>query len=452
MLKISGKNLIIVLILGLICFIFAYIEGLDSTLYSLLILINSWIAIYSMLKKSCYPYSIGKLANLFILVFFILANAIQFAHHSKVVTFAISFAESDYCWFQVLVCCILLSYNFIHDYCFQNYSHKSDNKNIYSASEKKLIAISVISFIILLAYNHFNIMTLLFRGMTSEMVQQYEVVRNSDISSSSALIFDKVLRPIPWCSFIVALCCGCSKRIKSLLFILALLSVSPIGVSRNAAAIYWLPVVIILFTKYIKGNRFIYLMLFGMFIVFPFMDNFRYFSGDIRFKFSMDYLDTMNMDASQMFMSVLKYDIVTYGRQLLGVALFWVPRSIWPTKPIGSGAFVAESCNGWFNNVSMPYFAEGYLNFGLLGLILFIIVAGIISGRLDARYWYNPDRFRNPNVGFYLIALGATIFIMRGDLLSSFAYTVGTLISYYIVVRLTVSKSRKIGDTIEKWV
>ena len=35
----------------------------------------------------------------------------------------------------------------------------------------------------------------------------------------------------------------------------------------------------------------------------------------------------------------------TKGRQLIGVALFFVPRSVWPTKPVGSGAFCLTSWN-----------------------------------------------------------------------------------------------------------
>ena len=38
--------------------------------------------------------------------------------------------------------------------------------------------------------------------------------------------------------------------------------------------------------------------------------------------------------------------------------------------------------------------------------------------------------------GLYLLTIGALLFVLRGDLLSSFAFLIGTLCVYYIVVKL----------------
>lgn len=81
-----------------------------------------------------------------------------------------------------------------------------------------------------------------------------------------------------------------------------------------------------------------------------------------------------HFDSYQSILSVLNSEIITYGNQLLGVLLFWVPRSIWSNKPIGSGAFMAEITNLDFSNISMNYFAEGYINFGVFGMFLFLLV------------------------------------------------------------------------------
>ena len=40
---------------------------------------------------------------------------------------------------------------------------------------------------------------------------------------------------------------------------------------------------------------------------------------------------------------------------------------MWPDKPIGSGGFIAEQYDFFFDHISLNYWAEGYINFGILG-------------------------------------------------------------------------------------
>jgi len=123
---------------------------------------------------------------------------------------------------------------------------------------------------------------------------------------------------------------------------------------------------------------------------------------------------------------------VTYGRQLLGVFLFWVPRSIWFNKPVGSGAFVAKNMlmtnyNMWFTNISMPFPGEGYINFGLLGVFLFALILSIVSKMTDEFYKYNDLRLIvSLYVSFHMV------FMLRGDLMTSFAYLVGVLLAIFV--------------------
>jgi hypothetical protein len=117
---------------------------------------------------------------------------------------------------------------------------------------------------------------------------------------------------------------------------------------------------------------------------------------------------------------------ITNGRQLMGVALFFVPRSVWPSKPIGSGAFLFNELNLGFNNVACTYLAEGYINFGILGSLFFAVLMALLVARYDGWYWRRGGRLRFtlPRL-FYFVAIGMLFFVLRGDLLSSFAYSVG---------------------------
>ena len=61
------------------------------------------------------------------------------------------------------------------------------------------------------------------------------------------------------------------------------------------------------------------------------------------------------------------------GKQLLGAMLFFIPRSIWPSKPIGSGATIAIYQRQSFKNISCPIIGEAIINFGIIGVIIFAV-------------------------------------------------------------------------------
>ena len=115
---------------------------------------------------------------------------------------------------------------------------------------------------------------------------------------------------------------------------------------------------------------------------------------------------------------------VTFGRQLLGAILFWFPRAWWPGKPTGSGHTVAVQHGLAFTNLSSPLPAEGLINFGWLGVAVFGIVGGWLFTLIDRAANRRCETVTLINV-IYPFWLGFAFFLMRGDLMSSVAYTVG---------------------------
>lgn len=120
---------------------------------------------------------------------------------------------------------------------------------------------------------------------------------------------------------------------------------------------------------------------------------------------------------------------VTYGKQLIGSVLFFVPRLIWPNKPLGSGQLIGnylmENYSMWFNNVSNPLPSEGYINFGLIGVMFF----GFLLSKIG--HWVE-DLKQNYGWVVYLYISNHMIFILRGDLLSSLSYLIGILFALLI--------------------
>ncbi len=73
-----------------------------------------------------------------------------------------------------------------------------------------------------------------------------------------------------------------------------------------------------------------------------------------------------------------KYDYL-YGSGIIPAFLFFIPRSLWPGKPVATGYFISQL---WFgkpdpeSNLSPLPTGELYINFGIFGLLLGTFLAG----------------------------------------------------------------------------
>lgn len=128
-------------------------------------------------------------------------------------------------------------------------------------------------------------------------------------------------------------------------------------------------------------------------------------------------------DAFQMVMNAIqyvKYNGVDYGMQILGAVLFWFPRSIWVTKPVGTGQMIAEKMGYWFTNLSAPLWVELYVGFGIIGVIVAFFFYGRLTAWMQRKYIQEGEKSL---FGVILPFLAAyQIFILRGDLMNGLAY------------------------------
>lgn len=151
-------------------------------------------------------------------------------------------------------------------------------------------------------------------------------------------------------------------------------------------------------------------------------------------RLSVDQLFSAHMDAYANLLYALRYideSGITWGRQLLGVLLFFVPRALWSTKPVGTGFLVAEHYGSPFTNISMPLIGEAALNFGWLGIPAFAALFARLLRLLEAPLYTNTPTAHSSGQFVTLLTviapfwLGLAFFMSRGDLLSSFAYAIG---------------------------
>ena len=150
-------------------------------------------------------------------------------------------------------------------------------------------------------------------------------------------------------------------------------------------------------------------------------------------------LTTGDFDSWSMMLAVNAYckeNGFSYGKQLLGNILFFVPRKYWPSKSYGSGHYIVENYlsknySWYFTNVSCPFPGEGYINFGILGTFLFGIVLGILGLYTD-HYLFSSNLLKRLFAHFVPFS---TVMLLRGDLNSGFAYLITPLLAIYYIPR-----------------
>ena len=138
------------------------------------------------------------------------------------------------------------------------------------------------------------------------------------------------------------------------------------------------------------------------------------------------------------------------GTQALGLIAFAIPRSAWVGKPAPSGTFVFENSptnNSPTSNMSVSLWAEGYIDFGLIGVAIYLSALGFISARLDK----SREDPRGLTISLVLVPLlaGMQFIFLRGALLPVISVGAALLTTYFVVLWAIgpVLPSRRVIDT-----
>jgi hypothetical protein len=174
----------------------------------------------------------------------------------------------------------------------------------------------------------------------------------------------------------------------------------------------------------------------GLIFIFPVFDAFRD-AGTTQEKFSDTIVRAWNSprnsiyrgdyDAYQMLIDSTIYvdeQGVMYGKNLYDSALFWFPRKWYPTKHVGTGRLVAIYLHYPYTNLAAPLWMESYVAFGWSGVVIILLLYGAMSNFMDRRFALYAERRGLRGSATWLVALfaGYQIYLLRGDLLSGFAY------------------------------
>ena len=238
--------------------------------------------------------------------------------------------------------------------------------------------------------------------------------------------------------------------IAMLITLLILAFKNPYFERRNAIGPVYLTIFAMLFPSLITSKyKFYVLLIIVMVLAFPIASILTH--GSVQ----EDVVDTvraevvghynnMHYDAAAESVAILDYvetNGFSFGTQLMGTIFFFVPRSLWDEKPISTGMLIGDylmsNYSMWFNNLSAPLPMEGYIDFGVFGVIFYAILLSMVIAYLE--YLSTKDRYW---LYFNVYFSFSIFFLMRGALLPAYAYLLAALVAFILVKRILILTKR----------
>jgi oligosaccharide repeat unit polymerase len=351
----------------------------------------------------------------------------------------VSLSETAYVKTSLLILLSIVSFRFGY-----GLSLKSSDINVVAKLTpsiqrlQKKITIKTLLFLLvpclyILKSFDYNIIAMQFRGMSEDL----ENVFVFEWFFVKPLIFNIFF----FYFFLLKFSPNRNWMLKFLFFFGLIFFVNPMSLARFLAFALFVPLFYLL-CNFRRNNTYLFInmVFFGLVFIFPILDIFRWFTLDSTFEggqnFNFDYFFAGHFDAFQNFTRVIDLDIRMYGTQVMGAFLFFIPRAIWPTKPIGSGFILAEKAGLYFDNISMPFVAELYLDFSFVGVLIGMFLLGLAYRKLD-NYMRRIDHLTSLSHLVKLIAFSEfcclQFYLLRGNLMGAFAFSSSVLMTLFVV-------------------
>jgi hypothetical protein len=297
----------------------------------------------------------------------------------------------------------------------------------------------------------------------------------SSYSPGYQLVFKKIFYTIPLAGIVMSKWIFNRKGISTqtwilnlficfILFLLVLIVKNPLIEKRNALGPIYLMLLFLFYPRIFNSNVKTSLILFlAMIVGFPLVQVLTHINYELTEVISkpsliLDVIDngafskgymSLNYDAFSnigVAMEIVQQNGFSYGYQILSALLFFIPRGIWAGKPDASGLVIGEHLvdhYGFnFTNLSNPLVSEGYMNFGIPGLIVMAIALAVSIIYFST--WLRSNDILKKAVAFYFAI--HLLFLLRGDFTNGYSYFIGTLIGLYFIPKAIIYLSNFIFD------
>lgn len=456
--KINKKKLMksfgifVVLISITLIYFYSYTSKANNSLVIISFIINGLVIIFNILIDQ-KEFSLNKTFWYFNFFFFFVAPLFQYLTNYKMWGYVISdnlYLKTN---FFIMICYLtytLTKVLFLKVKIRNNEINSFDNKDKMFYSKKILSALFIltcISFIIIIINVSFK--GLFYRDLNSFNIEE-GTIRH---------IFENLLRAIPVYSVTYSVFYYRKKK-KGLIFIvleliMLILTNFPTSITRYWVGIVYIGLLLIFFTNKMNNRKFDICMIVIFAIIFPIFQLFKWYSISDLFNGGIDIskrllevYNDVDFDAYSIFSRSINLvensGVLQMGHQILATIFFLVPRAIWPAKPYPTGQFIALSEKQFFTNISCPIYAEGYIDFGIFGSIIHIIIVCYFINKMDYLYW-NKNNNDIKLIDFcYPFMFGALIFLLRGSMQPVIVYTF-TFYLFFIIMNPICFKKEKIS-------
>lgn len=407
------------------------------------------ITIFNIIRDN-KAFSLNKVFWYFNFFFLFLAPLIQYLSGYYPWNYIVSDNIYLRCNFLIIMWMIIYTFvNIIID-SKNTVNVKIKELTISNKELKKGLLISAIAFIFLV----------LLIGFKSLFLMETNTVDlGNDMFNS---IVSKFLRSIPVFSLAIYIImrqkrkCSNSKIYLILLLILTILLNFPTSISRYWIGAVYLGLLLVYAKNHIKNRTFDIMLLLVIIVVFPLFSLFKRYdlitvlSDNSLFSVESIFND-VDFDAYSMFARIIIYTKnfgFEFGHQLLCTVFFFIPRAIWVTKPYPTGVMVATKQGTFYTNLSSPLISEGYVDFGIIGVIFYAIILAIIVSKLDNVYWKrNTDGKISIIEITYPFMIGFMLFLQRGSMQPVITHAFSFYL--YIMAKYYLTKFRKRGNANE---
>lgn len=356
----------------------------------------------------------------------------------------------------------ILVFNLVFSIAYLFFKNKINFKNklTYTYNQVPFFLFILFSFTLFILLLNYKSIIFQFQHEYYEEAEQTSV--------SQYLIVQKFLYFIPFSGLIISYYYliqnkGFSANKKIVLFFflyflaVILILKNPLTEKRNALGPLYITMIFLFFHKYLSNNyKVLRLMFLSMIVLFPVLSIIThsryslsqmiskpiYLYKNIEYLKITDAFNSLHYDAYPNFLATIDYfdkKSVVIGEQLSCSLLFFVPRSIWESKPETTGFLIGnyliDKYNFNWNNLSNPYISEGYINFGFVGILLFAIILAYVFV-LMIRWLQSEDYLKSIFAFYFAIYL---MYFLRGDLTSGFAYIIAFLVATVVFPKLLLA-------------
>ena len=217
---------------------------------------------------------------------------------------------------------------------------------------------------------------------------------------------------------------------------LLVILVNPLNVTRFVLISVWLPISLGLLGRQVRFYVAYAGLLFGLLFLMPILSATTRLGKDAL----PDSVEQLHQTNPVYVKFVDVFDTLCYadrivdttgyqmGRNTTAVILFFVPRSLWPGKPIVGGLTVGSELQKFYtagtSNLSFYFGGDLYMDFGYLGVLVGSFIVGLIWNRIHERSLVFRGRSLNE-----LVLVGAIPILVRGPLGAVVGFFVCTLIA-----------------------